>query len=611
MSFSQPTLTPRRRIAPLPEALASQIAAGEVVERPASVVKELVENALDAGATCVEVIVEGGGADLVRIIDDGAGIPPEELPLAVAPHATSKVCTIDELGAVSTFGFRGEALASLASVSRLRIVSRPRGFPEASAIEVDAGRGAHVMPAAGALGTTIDVRQLFAAVPARRKFLKSPRTEAARCADIVELLSLAHPQVTFRLQSDGRAVVDLPATDHLRQRVMGVMGPEAEEALEVRAEGDVEDSDSLRLSTMSVWGLVSRPEAARVRGSTPRLLVNGRPIQDRALVSAVREAFRGLVEPGALPPSVLLLTIPPHQVDVNVHPAKTEVRFRHPSAVWKLVRDGVRHALRSASLVPEAGALLSGGALGKARVVGAATARDPASHLDANEAADPALPIDGSTVEPIAAAATAPSTPVPVATMLTGTGAVLQVDRTWLVFEEAGAIVVADQHALHERVMFEILKERVSREPLPSQRLLLPDIIGVSAEAMLRLESLAAVLARVGFDLAPAGPRSISVSGVPTFLLERGVEPTPFLRVLLTESSASSLSDDSESVLASVLDMMACKAAVKAGDRLTGPEVAQLLAMRESTERSSSCPHGRPTSIRIPLADIERRFGRR
>ncbi len=601
--------TPRRRIAQLPEALASQIAAGEVVERPSSVVKDLVENSLDAGATRVEVVVEGGGADLVRIIDDGDGIPPEELPLAVAPHATSKVRTIDELGAVATFGFRGEALASVASVSRLRIVSRPRGSTDASAIEVDAGRGATVTPAAGAPGTTIDVRQLFAAVPARRKFLKSPRTEAARCADAIELLSLAHPQVAFRLQSDGRAVVDLPATGHLRQRVVAVMGPESEGAMEVQAEADVQDPDTLEHSTMSVWGLVALPEAARIRGSTPRLLVNGRPIQDRALVSAVREAFRGLVEPGALPPGVLLLSIPPEQVDVNVHPAKTEVRFRHPSAVWKLVRDGVRHALRAASLVPEASALLSGDEVHPRSSVASTPWRHAAAPPRATPALDHALPISG--VDRGAPSPIAPATPIPVATILSGVGAVLQVDRTWLVFEEAGAIVVADQHALHERVMFEVLKERIAREPLAVQRLLLPDIVSVSAEAMIRLEAWAPVLARVGFDLAPAGPRSIAVSGVPAFLLGRGVEPTPFLKSILNEPAATGGAADEETVLASVLDMMACKAAVKGGDRLTGAEIAELLAMRDRVERSSSCPHGRPTSVRIPLVEIEKRFGRR
>ncbi|MDA0802508.1 MAG: DNA mismatch repair endonuclease MutL [Planctomycetota bacterium] len=595
----------RRPIAILPEALASQIAAGEVVERPASVLKELVENSLDAGATRVDVVIEGGGADLLQVVDDGDGIPPEELPLAVAPHATSKVRSMDELVAVGTLGFRGEALASVASVSRLRIVSRVRGATDAASLQVDAGKVGGVSPAAGPAGTLMEVRNLFAAVPARRKFLKTPRAEAARCADAMELLSLAHPSVSFRLQSDGRVIVDLPATDHARRRILSILADAGEGALEVHAECTVADPDSMEEQRVRLWGLVCRPEHARARSGAQRLLVNGRPIQDRALVSAVREAFRGLVEPGALPPLVLLLSMPPELVDVNVHPAKTEVRFRHPSTMWRLVRDGVRQALRAASLVPQAAELL-----GKAIPMEAPRSSGGGvslPHTGPSAMSGEALPIHHESPT----LGSQPMAPVPIARILGGTDAVLQVARTWLVFEEDGALVVADQHALHERVMFESLKERITREALPSQRQLLPDVTSVSAAAMARLDSLLPVLMRIGYDIAAAGPRSIAVSGVPVFLLERGVEPLGFVKSILEEPHSEGESPDEESVLASVLDMMACKAAVKGGDRLTGAEVAELLAMRDRIERATNCPHGRPTSVRIPLAEVEKRFGRR
>lgn len=596
-----------RAIRVLPPEVASQIAAGEVVDRPASVVKELVENALDASATRIVVTIEGGGADLLRVADDGEGIAAEELPLAVTAHATSKVRSAVDLERVETFGFRGEALASVASVSRMRIVSRARGARDGAAIEVESGEARGVVPAASPEGTLIEVRQLFAPVPARRKFLKSARTEAARCADALELLALSHPGVSFELQSDGKVLVQLSATTHVRTRVLDILGRGGEHALEVEAAGSVQDPDSLDDHAIALWGLVGRPDAARPAGNEQRIAVNGRPIRDRAILSALREAYRGLVEPGRLPPVALFLTMPPQLVDVNVHPAKTEVRFRHPSAIWKLVRDGVRAALAQAKLVPSGSSLL--GTNTAAEIAEARHQSQSATlhHSPSARFAPVSAPMSG----PEAAPPPAPASASAPALLLSGPGAVLQVDRTWLVLEESGAIVVVDQHALHERVMFEKLKERVGQGALASQRLLLPDVIAVGAAAMLRLESLESVLTRIGFDIAPAGPRSIAVSAVPAFLLERGVEPTPFLRALLEAPALEGEKSDEEAVLASILDMMACKAAVKGGDRLTPAEAGELLAMRDRVERSTNCPHGRPTSVRIPLEDIERRFGRR
>lgn len=600
-----------RAIRVLPPEVASQIAAGEVVDRPASVVKELVENALDAAATRIVVTIEGGGADLLRVADDGEGIAADQLPLAVTAHATSKVRSAADLERVETFGFRGEALASVASVSRMRIVSRARGVRDGAAIEVDSGESRGVVPAASPEGTLIEVRHLFAPVPARRKFLKSPRTEAARCADALELLALSHPGVSFELQSDGKVLVQLSATTHVRTRVLDILGRGGEHALEVDAAGSVQDPDSLDDHSIALWGLIGRPDTARPAGNEQRIAVNGRPIRDRAILSALREAYRGLVEPGRLPPVALFLTMPPQLVDVNVHPAKTEVRFRHPSAIWKLVRDGVRAALAQAKLVPSGSSLLGTDSSAELTEARHAPPRAAASHSPTARSAPMSAADDSPAAAPAFASASASASASAPALLLAGPGAVLQVDRTWLVLEEGGAIVVVDQHALHERVMFEKLKERIEKGALASQRLLIPDVIAVGAAALLKLESLEHVLTRIGFDIAPAGPRSIAVSAVPVFLLERGVEPTPFLRALLEAPALEGEKSDEEGVLASVLDMMACKAAIKGGDRLTPAEAGELLAMRDRVERSTNCPHGRPTSVRIPLEDIERRFGRR
>ena len=601
-----------------PRQLVDQIAAGEVVERPASAVKELVENALDAGATRIEVLVEGGGADRIVVADDGGGIPADELPLAVASHATSKITSSEDLSSIATMGFRGEALASIASVSRLAITSRRRGDDAAARLDVEGGQAGEVRPAGAPLGTTVEVRQLFFNVPARRKFLRTAPVELGRVQDVLESVAICRPGVAFRLVADGRTRMDLAATDDPAARVRAVLGDElADDPLPISAEADAAEH-----GPVTVWGLAARPAAARATARALRFALNGRAVLDRTLVHAVKEAYRGLIDPGRMPVAFVAIEMDPALVDVNVHPAKTEVRFRQPSFVHQLVMRAVRDALRAADLVP---AFQLGSPRPGAAPASAWTSPRPGSGGDpapsgghapstvferfAAEAADAAqgsrTPVPP--VVEVASAAAAPAEPTLHANRTARR--VMQVHGSYLVVEDRDGILVVDQHALHERAMFEELKARIVAQPLESQRMLVPAVLQVDPRTAEAVESAGALLARIGIDASAAGPRAVAVHGFPTFLLGRGVQPEEFVPALL-ERLVDEGGADVEAALHEVLDMMACKAAVKAGDRLTPVEIEALLDLRERIERGAACPHGRPTSLRISMRDLERSFGR-
>ncbi len=597
----------------LPPNLVNQIAAGEVVDRPASVVKELVENALDAGATRIEVRLEGGGRDRIEVSDDGAGISAAELPLAVAAHATSKIASLDDLLSIATCGFRGEALASIGSVARLTVTSRARDAREAASIQVDHGATSPVRPAAANQGTRVEVERLFGQVPARRKFLRSEPTEAGRVVEVLEWIALARPQVWFTLWQDGRKSLELPAQADPARRVVDVIGESlAQEPLAVQA-----DAAMAAGSPISVWGLLARPAAARVAAKGLRFTLNGRPIADRGLLHAVREAYRGLVEPGRTPVGFLAVEMDPREVDVNVHPAKSEVRFRQPAAVHSLVHRAVKAALRAANLMPEfplaapPGPGQGGGAWPSRPEAAAGAGWSGSGEVGGAHAGDSGFDfgeLHRALSQPATAAMAVPAAaaelPMPIAAPR-----FLQAGRAWLVTSDAQGLVVVDQHALHERVMFERLKARTLAGPLESQPLLAPRIEPATALEVERLEEARPLLERLGFDVRAGGPRSLAVHAEPVFLIERGVDPVEVLREWLGRDTFDA-AGDGEALLAEVLDMMACKAAVKAGDALSDREVAELLRQLEEVERSTNCPHGRPTAMRIPWRELERRFGR-
>ena len=588
----------------LPRQLVDQIAAGEVVERPASVVKELVENAIDAGAQRIEVSVEGGGVDRIVVADDGGGIAADELPLAIASHATSKISSSDDLAAIGTMGFRGEALASIASVSRLSITSRVTGSDAGARIEVDGGIASEVRPAGCPVGTVVEVRQLFHNVPARRKFLRTAGTELGRIEEVLESIALCRPDVAFRLVADGKTRVDLPATTDARRRVLAVLGESiADGLLEVTADTVLEGG-----APITLWGLVGRPSLARGSGRALRFALNGRAVLDRTLAHAVKEAFRGLVDPGRTPIAFVAVEMDPSLVDVNVHPAKTEVRFRQPNFVHQCVMRAVRDALRAADLVPSFTLMPHAHSLVPAISSPHTSPTTYTARAVSSDFSDfAALAVDRAlhATPPVALVSAVPET-------LHGNRTarrVMQVHGSYLVVEDAEGILVVDQHALHERGMFEELKARIAASPLESQRMLVPVAIETDPRAVEAIADAGPLLERLGIELGAVGPRAVLVHAYPTFLLGRGVEPAAFVPGLLAQIAEDGHADF-ESALHSVLDMMACKASVKAGDRLSATEIDALLDLRDRIERGTACPHGRPTALRITMRDLERNFGR-
>ncbi len=614
----------------LPPLLINQIAAGEVIERPASVLKELVENAIDAEASRIRVELERGGIELIRVTDDGCGIPEDQLILAIAPHATSKIAIAEDLDRIATMGFRGEAMASIASISRMSVRSRPPSATAAAIIEIEGGDASPIRPASGPLGTTVEVRNLFFNTPARRKFLRTPTTEQTRCKDWLTDLALARPGIAFQLVCDGKTALDLASADGPRRRILDILGSELESEL---IEARLDQFDDAR--GVTIWGLVGLPSIARATAKAQHVFINGRAVRDRTIQHALREAYRGLIEPGRHPTAVIMLEISPQSVDVNVHPAKLEVRFRDQSSVHQSVLRAVRDALRSADLTP---------ALPTKRSASDTQILPPPSSSSGSRAfvdyfrrdiSASADRLDFDAVREAVARADRAHTPVapsPIPPDERGSASsadqqstssvsdrlleprphsrALQVHNQYLVTQDATGLLLIDQHALHERVMFEKLLARVTNAPLERQRLLTPAVVQASPSTIDRLDDLRPLFDRVGVACEALSPTSIAIHEFPTLLFERRVDPVEFLEELLAALDADRLSPNDEQALHEVLDMMACKAAIKAGDRLSEEEIAELLALRDHVERSSNCPHGRPTTIRVTIDQLDRMFGR-
>ncbi len=599
--------------------LVNQIAAGEVVERPASVVKELVENAIDAGATRIRIELERGGIERIEITDDGCGIEPSQLPLAIAPHATSKLRRAEDLHSIATMGFRGEALAAITSVSRFSIISRASGEQIGARLDGEGVRFNPPAPCGAPPGTTITIRNLFFNTPARRKFLRTVQTEYGHISDLVGRLAMSHPALGFILVHDGATTLDLPPRQSPRQRILEVLGQELErELLEVSQE------DAAFERPISVWGFIGTPAVARGSARHQHFFVNGRFVRDRTIAHALKEGYRGLLDPTRLPLAVLYIEMDPAQVDVNVHPTKAEVRFRETQSIHGMVLTAVRQRLLLADLTPAASVPGLRGEMswssGDAPLVTTqpTSARafvehfrslDPVQRGFAYQELREALKDENLGEENIFAH----SPPAAGNGAATASQAVriLQVHQSYLVVEDAEGLSIIDQHALHERVMFEELKSRVLAGPLEAQRLLMPSIVEVRPEQMALLEALRPLLDRIGVEAEAMGPRSIAVHAFPSFLFERRVDPVVFLTELFDRAAEEGFSPEDEAALHEVLDMMSCKAAVKAGDRLSEDELNELLRRREEIERGGSCPHGRPTTIRLTLRDLEKQFGRR
>ncbi|QQS14128.1 MAG: DNA mismatch repair endonuclease MutL [Rhodospirillales bacterium] len=601
----------------LPPTLVDRIAAGEVVERPASAVKELVENAIDAGATRIAVTLADGGRGLIAVVDDGAGMDADEMSLAVERHCTSKLADGDDLLDIRTLGFRGEALPSIASVSRFVLTSRPKGADSAWSLRVDGGAKGRPQPAAHPPGTRVEVRDLFYAVPARLKFLKEPRSESAQVADAMRRLAMAHPGIAFALEDDGRKVFAYPAVaaslvedgvDGARlERLATVMGRDfAQNSLPIRAERE----------GFALTGHVGLPTLNRGTAQHQYLFVNGRPVRDKLLAGAVRGAYQDFLARDRHPMVALFLEAPTGMVDVNVHPAKTEVRFRDAGIVRGLIVGAIRHALAAAG--HRASTTVSQAALGAARPFGGS----PMAGGWSGGGFSAPRPTPG-----FAEAATAFFAPhagidAPSAPAVQGGAAAVedlrryplgaaraQVHETYIVAQTGDGVVIVDQHAAHERLVYERMKESLAAQGVRRQTLLIPEIVELGEDSVRRLLPRMEQLGELGLVIEPFGPGAVAVRETPAMLGDTDI--AGLVRDLADELAEYGEHLSLKERLEEVCGTMACHGSVRAGRRLSVDEMNALLRQMEATPHSGQCNHGRPTYVELKLADIERLFGRR
>lgn len=651
----------------LPQSVVNQIAAGEVVERPASVVKELLENAIDAGATRVELGVERGGKDLVRVVDNGKGIDPDDLPRAFLPHATSKLEDAEDLFRIRTLGFRGEALAAIAEVSRVTCTTRTPDSPTGWTLAIDAGKPAPLRESAAAFGTIMEVRNLFHAIPVRRAFLKSDSTEAAHVDEMFVRVALAHEGIHMTLRSGGRVVYDMPATAGFRERIGVAFGRELADGL-LWVEGKVEG--------VHIRGYVGHPSQSRSNTKAQFLFIGGRFVRDRSLGHALSEAYRGLLMVGRQPVAFLHIDVPPDQVDVNVHPTKIEVRFREPGLIYSHLLNTIRRTFLQSELhsklqappshaqtaaapaitsgiaappaVPapkpdfdEFGPAAAEDAEGRRRVNDwfdsprvAAAAASPQQSFSLREPLTPTRQAAIPFIDPVpaiqpareevaedegedegqdeggefVAAAAEPSPSRGVPEPAAWPSRALQVHDSYLVAETEDGMVVIDQHALHERILFEELKLRVEAGGVEAQRLLVPEPVDLTPTEAASVIERREVLSRLGLELEPLSGGTVMITSIPAML--RNVPADRLVRDLAEHLRSKPNLPSADHILVDVLNMIACKAAVKANQRLAPEEIEALLARRHLVQNSHHCPHGRPTALVFTKAELEKQFGR-
>ena len=622
----------------LSQSLINKIAAGEVVERPASVVKELMENAVDAGASRIDVAVEKGGMELVRVVDNGQGIPAEELPLAVASHATSKLADADDLFRVNTLGFRGEALASIAEISRTVLRSRTPDSQSGAELEVAGGNVGEVTPCGCPPGTLIEVHNLFYNTPVRRKFMRTVSTEFGHVSEAFTRIALPAPHVHFTLRHNDRSVFDLPASEGQLDRIARFFGRELADQLFY-----VESNDG----DITLSGYVAHPSQSRSNNRSQYVFLNGRHIRDRALQHALTEAYRGLLTVGRYPIAFLQFTMPPDLVDVNVHPTKLEVRFQDSGRLYSQLlstlrskflttdlnthirtanesvetteRDDLAQQMRQELVDWAKNEVASWPETDRTdRDRGMATSGDfgpGRSHSESLSLTRIDRPWSAASSAPCPAPAApcpappssrpdfAPTAPDPAA-RLTG----LQVHNAYLVTETEDGVTIIDQHALHERILYEQLRARIESGPIETQRLLIPEPVDLgAAEAAAALENQE-LLARLGLQIEPFGGDTILVSGYPAMLAN--LNPAEVLREVIDQLLVGGKQPEPRDLLDALLHSIACKAAVKAGDRLTPEEVTELLRQRHLVQDAHHCPHGRPTALVFTREDLDKQFRR-
>lgn len=637
----------------LSPSVVNKIAAGEVIERPASVVKELLENSVDAGATRIDLSVEKGGSDVIRVADNGCGIEADQLPLAVASHATSKIHSADDLFSVGTLGFRGEALASIAEVSRLLIRSRTADAANGAELEIVGGAAGEVMPVGCPVGTTIEIRNLFFNTPVRHKFLRTVQTEMGHATEAFTRLALAHPQVHFTLAHNGRLVHDLPPVDDVRQRVAAFFGDDlADDLIEIHSE-----SDGVTLS-----GYVANPMHSRANNRMQYLFLNGRAIRDRSLQHALGEAYRGLLLTGRQPICFLRLDMPPDMIDVNVHPTKQEVRFQDSGRLYSQLLGTLRTKFLTTDLTARGQSPAGYGRSDdevETSVAGASRLVDWAKQQLGQQSRDAADPWNGPEgAEPGSAASRAvdsgplrfhrvdvpPFRPFDMGgrdrAAFGGAGEgepagasdewresdsaaaartfasddsasarnALQVHNRYLVVETHEGIEVIDQHALHERILYEQIRQRALGGTLETQKLLVPEPVDLTATEAAAVLEQADLLKQLGVEVQPFGGETVLVSSYPAMLAN--LSPAEVLRGLVEKLLAGGGQPQARDLLDDLLHMIACKAAVKFGDRLTVEEIDALLSQRHLAHDPHHCPHGRPTTLVFTREELDRQFKR-
>lgn len=604
----------------LPIAVVNQIAAGEVVERPVSVAKELIENSLDAGATRIRVEIRGGGAEELTVIDDGDGFLPEDLPLAFASHATSKLAEVHDLEHIGSLGFRGEALASIGAVSRARIQSRRHDGPEGWEVRCDGGKETKPAPCGSPAGTRIEIRDLFFNVPARRRFLKAPHAERARIQQLVAELALARLDVDFTLISDDKELLRLPRNVTLAERVQQCFGRDLGKGLlPVSREFD----------GIKIEGVVGEPDLARRDGKLELTYVNGRLASEKSAIHSVRQAYREYLMGGRFPVYVLQMVLPPDQVDVNIHPRKAEVRFVESRKVAGCLHSTVKTALQARTMTFGEGVVSEGGVqvrpeMPRARSGfpmaspslfesgGAASASVGSSAApERASASEPAIVREPGAASPGGNPGGSPGQPPAVERpnpFQRVQGRFLQVMDLYLLLEGDDGLLVVDQHALHERVTYEQLKKQHAARDVQVQRLLVPAVVEVTPNELAWLESVQDQLASEGLVLEPFGPNSVAVQGMPTVLAR--TDPKQLVRALAMGESEDGKSAIGEHI-AERFHSMACRGSVMSGDRLTDEEIEELLRVAATLDHPHNCPHGRPTVLTFSSAELERYFRRR
>jgi DNA mismatch repair protein MutL len=587
------------RIQQLPASVITKIAAGEVIERPASVVKELLENAVDAGSSRIDIEVENGGVEAIRVVDDGCGIAADDLPLAFASHATSKLNDADDLFRIRTLGFRGEALASIGGVSHVTLQSRLRDHPSGAEIHCDGGQLGPVRTWNGSPGTRMEVKHVFFNTPVRRKFLRSTGTEMGHICEAFTRVALAQKQLHLTLRHNDKAVYEVSAATGLLDRLKLFYGAEVCDHLY---------GVEVQHSRVSLHGFIADPSCDRGTAKMQYLFVNGRCIRDRSLGHALQKAYRGLLMTGRYAVAFLFLDLPPDEVDVNVHPTKIEVRFRDAQALHHLVFAACRDRLRAANLTPRLQVPVNRGQWTMTE-----QPRSPDVSQWPPPPSAPAMPAPASRN----AFALLPEPPAPPPQTVppidhgsppTNGYKAIQLYDSYLVLETEEGMLVIDQHALHERILFEQLKQRIRSGSLEVQKLLIPETVELpSAQAARTLEQRAA-LAELGLQVEDFGGGTLLLSSYPAILGNRS--PQALLRAVVDQLASHERLPEREHLLNDLLSLMACHSAVRAGDRLTPEEIAALIAQRELADDTHHCPHGRPTSLLFSRQELDRQFRR-